>query len=116
MKKYVLLNNLGSKHSLLMKFDQFMSYYKRKNFIKKLHENCGPKASSTPFCVCKELSTTSIGEATFIRYLLIKICPNQHTDFLRFLFTEDSLKIKKGLEVVFTPHFSEYFLIQNFIL
>ena len=34
-KKYTSLNNLGSKYSLSMKFGQFMSYYKRKNFIKK---------------------------------------------------------------------------------
>ena len=34
-KNKILLNNLGSKHSLLIKFDQFMTYYKRKNFIKK---------------------------------------------------------------------------------
>ena len=32
-KKYILQNNLGSKHSLLMKFGQFMSYYKRKKII-----------------------------------------------------------------------------------
>ena len=33
-KKYILPNNLGSKLSVLMKFCQFMSYYKRKKFIK----------------------------------------------------------------------------------
>ena len=32
-KKYVLLNNLRSKHSLFMKFAQFMSHYKRKKII-----------------------------------------------------------------------------------
>ena len=26
---YILLNNVGSKHSLLMKFGQFMSYYRK---------------------------------------------------------------------------------------
>ena len=31
----------------------------------------------------------------------IKICPNQHADLLRFLFTEDSLKIEKGVELVY---------------
>ena len=36
----------------------------------------------------------------------IKIYPNQHADLLRFLFTEDFLKIKKGLELVFRSHFS----------
>ena len=33
-KKYILLNNLDSKHSLVMKFSQFMSYYKRKLYQK----------------------------------------------------------------------------------
>ena len=46
----------------------------------------------------------------------IKIGPNQHADLLRFLFTEDSLKIKKGLELVSRPHFSYNFFIKNFIL
>ena len=53
---------MGSKHSLLMKFGQFMSYYKRKNFIKKFDKNCDLKTSSRPLGVCKELSTTSIGK------------------------------------------------------
>ena len=54
-----------------MKFGQFMSNYKRKNFI--------------------------------------QICPNQYADLHRILFTEDSLKIKKGLELVFRPNFSYNF-------
>ena len=33
----------------------------------------------------------------------IKICPNQQTDLLAFLFTEDSVKIKKALELVSRP-------------
>ena len=38
----------------------------------------------------------------------------QHTDLPRFLFTEDPLKIKKGLELVYRPHFSWKFLIKKF--
>lgn len=30
---------------------------------------------------------------------------NQQADFLRFLLTEDSLKIKKNLKLVSMPHF-----------
>ena len=30
----------------------------------------------------------------------IKICPNQHADLLRILFTEGSQKTNKGLELV----------------
>ena len=33
-QKYILRNNLESKHSPLMKFNQFMSYYERKIFVK----------------------------------------------------------------------------------
>ena len=36
-----------------MKFDQFMSYYKRKNFIKKFYKNCGLKLVLGPFVIAK---------------------------------------------------------------
>ena len=46
----------------------------------------------------------------------IKIGPNQHAGLLRFLWKldENSLKIKKGLELVFRPHFSYNLLIRKF--
>ena len=68
--KYILLNNLGSKHSLLMKFGHILSHYK-KNFIKKFNKNCNLKTSSRPFCVCKELSTTSVVKWNFWSKLLM---------------------------------------------
>ena len=40
------------------------------------------------------------------------ICPNLHTDLLRILFTENSLKMRKGLELFSRPHFSYIFLIK----
>ena len=63
-KRYIFLNNLGSKNSLLMKFGQFISLQKKKKkkIIKKFYKNCDLKTSSRPFCVCKELSTNSIGK------------------------------------------------------
>ena len=50
-------------------------------------------------------------QATYAGYVLaklaqIKICPNQDTELLRFLFTKDYLKTEKGLELVSRPHFS----------
>ena len=42
-----------SKHSLLMKFGQFMSGCKTRNFIEKLYKYCDHKISSRTFCVCK---------------------------------------------------------------
>ena len=60
-KRYILLNNLGNKHSLVMKFGQFTRDYKRNIFMKKTYKKCGLETSSTPFGVCKELSETSTG-------------------------------------------------------
>ena len=102
--------HLGSKNSDLMKLDQFMSYYKRKKIIKKFHKNCGLKPISRPFCVCKELSTTSIEKQNFwTSWKLSKFV-------LRIPFPEDSLKIKQGLEIVSRPHFSYNFLIKNYFV
>ena len=113
---------MGSKHSLLMKFGQFMSYEKRKNSISKFYQNCGLKTSSKPFYVCKELSTTSIGNEIFgASYLYwicnskaFEICSNQYADFLRIIFTGDSLKIKKGLEISFQATFFIEFFDKKF--
>ena len=110
-------------NSLLMKFRQFMSYHKRQSFNKTFHKNCDLKTSPRPFSVWKKICTTFIRKENFWSKLLtlvisktMKICPNQHTDLLRFLFIEDSLKTKKGLELVSRPHFSENFLIKIFLL
>ena len=112
------MNNQESKHSLLMKFGQFMSYYKRKN-IEKFHKNC----DQTLLCLKKIQQNLfwkiKTFEASYLYQLCIKtikMCPNQQTHRLRFLFIESSLKIKKGLELVSWPYFSQNFLIQNFLL
>ena len=75
-----------------------------KNFIKKFYKICDLKTSSTPFLVCKKLSSNSIGKG------------NQQVDLLRLIFREDSLKIKKVLELVSRPHFPYNFLIEIFLL
>ena len=55
--KSILLNNLESKLSLVMKVGKFMSYYKRKIFIKKKKkEKYGLETSSGPFLIFKESS------------------------------------------------------------
>ena len=41
-KKNNLLNNMGIKHSLVMKYNQFNSNYKRKTFIKKFYKRMWP--------------------------------------------------------------------------
>ena len=45
-RKCILLNNLGRKHSLVIKFGQFMWYYKRKTFIKIFNKNVGLQTPS----------------------------------------------------------------------
>ena len=52
-------------------------------------------------------------QATYIRYILAKLSkPVQITKHTSLdFFTEDYLKIKKGLELVSKPHFLQNFLI-----
>ena len=86
--KHVLLNNLESKHILLMKFGQFMSSCKIENFIKKFYKNCVLNTSSGSFVFAKSeaqpVLENDFFEASFL-YLIcisktIKICSNQNTD------------------------------------
>ena len=51
-KKYISLNNLESKHSLLMRFGQFMSHYKRKSFTNSA-KTATWKLVSGPFVFAK---------------------------------------------------------------
>ena len=51
--KHILLNNLSGKHSLVMKFDQSIYYYKRIIFIKKFYGNCHLKNIPGPFIFAK---------------------------------------------------------------
>ena len=44
---------------------------RKTKFIKKFYQNFGLQTSSRPFCVCKELSKTSIGKWNFWSKLLI---------------------------------------------
>ena len=48
--KYITLNNLGSKYNMLMKFGQFMPYYKKKKIHQKIEKKtilmCEGKATS----------------------------------------------------------------------
>ena len=112
------MNNLESKHSLLMKFGQFMPYYKRKNVMKKFHKYCDLRTSSRSICACKRIKPNLyqkmklLQQATYIRYVLAKLSKfvQISTQTLSDSFLEDSLKIKKGLELVFRSYFSQKFL------
>ena len=92
-----------------------MSYHKRKFFIIW----CCLETSSGQFCAWKELSTTLLKNAFLkqvdhIGYVIAKlkkIFQAEHADFLRFPFTEDSLKIKKqpGFHTTFYIEFFDVF-------
>ena len=119
------MSNLGSKHSPLMKFGQFMSYYKRKRFNRKLYQNYSLKTSPRLFFVLQKIvhnlywKMKLSKQAIYIRYVIteiLKFSPNQLADLLRFLFTEISSKIKKDPELVSRPHFSNNFFINIFLL
>ena len=107
-----------------MKFGQFMSYYKRKKLLQNLTKTAAWKLVPDPFLFAKNytqpLLENEAFEANYLYYIHVlaklKICPNKLTDLPKFLFTEDSLKIKKGLELVSRSHFSYVFLIKNFLL
>ena len=47
--KYILLNNLGSKHSLVTKFGQFIKYYKMQFLSEKYIKNVTLKLFPGPF-------------------------------------------------------------------
>ena len=105
-----------------------MSYYKRKTVIKKTEKILQKLRPENKFetLLCLQRITNNLFEANDIfggSYLhvicnskAIKICPNQHAELLKFLFTDNSLKIEKELELVSRSHFSYNFLIKNFHL
>ena len=118
---WILLINLWGTLNINEIWPVCIILQKKKNFIKKFYQNCHMKTSSRRLCVWKKLSTTCTGNWNFwskLYYICnsktIKICPNQHADLLRFLFTEDSLKIKYGLELVSWSYFSKNFLRKFF--
>ena len=45
----------------------------------------------------------------------IAICPNQQADPLTIVFSDDSFKIKKGLELVSKSYFSQNFSMKNLL-
>ena len=83
---------LGKNHSLLMKFGQFMSYHKWKKKIEKFYKNCDLKTNSRPFCICKVLSTISIGKWNLWSNLLI-------LDMLYYNYSNLSKPIYSPLEI-----------------
>ena len=97
---------------------------KEKIFQKNCPKTATCKTSSRPFYVyncfkhnhCWKMKL--LKQAINITYVLAKLSKfvQISTNALRFLLTEDSLKIKKDLELVSRPCFSYNFLIKKFLL
>ena len=89
------------------------AYYK-----KKKKQWCDLKTSPKYFCVWKELGATSIEKWDFWgKLLVLEIAKlsnlSESAGRPQILFTEDSLKIRKGLELIPRPHFSQNFLMKK---
>ena len=111
--KHISLNNLGYTLSLVMKFGQFMLYYKIKFFIKIFYEKCDLDTSCSPFLIFKESSVKKESEEASmmiwtnfdsfaIKYVISRLL--QISDF-PIQVTLNSLEKQKGLELVFRMHF-----------
>ena len=91
-----------------------------KNFAKSGTRKLVPDFSVFAKNYAQPLLKKKVFKASYSYYIYnsktIKICLDQHPDLFRFSFTEDSLKIKKGLELVFKPHFTLNFLIKRVFL
>ena len=77
-QKYVSLNNLRSKHSLLMTFGQFLSYYKRKFYPKVLQKLRLKNQFQALFCLQRikyniYWKMKFLKQVTHIRYALAKL-------------------------------------------
>ena len=84
---------------------------KENNLLENSAKIAAWKLVPDPFAIFKASSLHEICNSR-----AIKIYPNQLADLVRFLFTEVSLKINKGLELVSRSHFSYNFLIKIFLL
>ena len=88
-----------------MKFGQFMSYFKKKSFHQKIIQKLRPENQFQALLCLQRIKQNLkyLKQSTYYIFnrKTIKISPNQHATLPRFLFTEDSLKIKKGSELEF---------------
>ena len=67
--KYILLNTFRGKLSLLMTFDQFMSYSKWNNFMEKFYRKCSLKTNSRLFFYLWRIAKF-LKQSTHIRYVI----------------------------------------------
>ena len=110
--KHTLLNNLGSKHSLVIKFGQYMQYYTIKFFIEKFYEKCGLETSRRPFLGWH----VDFGRFQKLCYYISNISGLLQIFHFPIEVALNSLQTKKGMELVFRPQFWYNFLMIFFLL
>ena len=91
-----------------MKFGRLMSYYKRKNVIKKF--------CKTLLCLQRIMDNfyflKFLKQTTYVRYLIAKL--SKYVQISMLTSSESFLqRIKKGLKLVSRPHFSYNFLLKK---
>ena len=117
----MLLNDLAGKIRQLIEIWIVYVILEKKIFIKNSTKITTWKLVSG-FFICKELSAASMENRTFEATSLccicnsktVKTCPSQHAHLLRFHFTEDSFKIKKGFVTCFQATFFAEFFDKNY--
>ena len=121
--KHILLNNLGSKHGLIMKFVKFMQYYKISFLIKIFYEKCDLETSSRSFfnfqrILCKKdsVEVSMLIWTNFDRFAITYLSSLLQKFHLPIEVMLHSLQTQKGLELVFRLQFSYKFLIKFFLL
>ena len=96
--------------SLLMKYGQFISYYKRRYLIKNYTKTASWKLVLGPFVFpAHPLENEFLKQATYIRHAIAKLSKFVQISMqasLDSFLQKDSLKIKKGLELVSRSHVS----------
>ena len=119
MKHKTLLNNFGSKSSLVMKFGQFMQYYKiifcEKILPKMWPGNYFQAFSNLQKILCKKdsVKVSKLIWTNFDRFAIISsLLQKLH---LPIEVMRHSLQIQKGLELVFRPQFLYNFLMKFFL-
>ena len=71
--KHILLNNLESKHSLVINLGQFMKYYKRSLFIKIFYEKCDLETKLQTLFNLQRILCKKESEQAYIKILIVLV-------------------------------------------
>ena len=112
--KHILLNNLGSKYSLVMKSSLYLVYiFKRKIFIKKFNEKYDLETNSKSFLIFikSSIKSSDLNEFWWSRQYIPNISSLLQNFIFPIVVVLNSLRTQKGLELVFRWQFLHIFLV-----